>query len=196
MTSAELTANGRAFEIDYDEQGDPLFILFPGLRYRLTFPALAMMRELAQQRGAGCWRIATNYDKDARLAQLEQEESVALIAEDSRQIIAALPERPLILVGKSVGCLALIEAVRLRPDAQMIWITPNLFHAPTREAIAASRSFVIYGSEDPVTPREQIASLPCSSHAVLGLDHKLGGANLPASFRQTAQAAVSNWLEA
>lgn len=193
--SSEIIANERSFQLEWAGDAGPLWILFPGLRFRLHFPALARVQALGLSMGAQICGVATDYDQDPRLADLSQDEAVALIRADARAIMRHLPA-PDLLVGKSVGCLALWEIDI--PKTRYVWQTPNLTAPALKQVIQerAARSFIVAGAEDPVTPPAELAALDVAQISLPGLDHGLGtgDAAQDAPLLDQMDAALRAWL--
>lgn len=111
-----------------------LAVLFPGLRYTCDMPLLYYPTRLLLQRGADVLQLHTDYTS-SKFQDLTRLEQAAIIGDDALTAVkVGLAERQykiLVLMGKSIGTLALAQLVAsgLNLEPAVIWLTP-LLHQP------------------------------------------------------------------
>ena len=106
-----------------------LAVLFPGLNYTCDMPLLFYPLKLLLARGAEVLQVRADYTVPA-YRSLPPEERAAWLAADASAVVQAARLQGeyarLVLVGKSIGTIALASLVSLEPQAITIWLTPLL----------------------------------------------------------------------
>lgn len=106
-----------------------LAVLFPGVQYTCDMPLLYYPLKLLLDRGVEVLQVRADYTLPA-YQSLPQAERATWLAEDAKAVEKAARlqgkyER-LVLVGKSIGTIALASLVPHEPEAVTIWLTPLL----------------------------------------------------------------------
>jgi predicted alpha/beta-hydrolase family hydrolase len=106
-----------------------LAVLFPGLHYSCDMPLLYYPFKLLLERGAEVLQVRVDYTQTA-YPSLTPEGRDALLAVDAQAVLQAARLQGnytrLVLVGKSIGTVALACLVPQAPTAITIWLTPLL----------------------------------------------------------------------
>jgi predicted alpha/beta-hydrolase family hydrolase len=146
---------------------ETLGVIYPGLRYTSDMPLLYYTTRLLTQRGSDVLQLWADYSS-ADYQSLSREQRAAWLEEDGRALIQAGQKQrdygELILVGKSIGTLALAELVfheEMPENSISIWLTP-LLHL--QHVVAAARqlsgpALFVGGNQDPAYAQEGIAQL-------------------------------------
>jgi predicted alpha/beta-hydrolase family hydrolase len=124
-----------------------LAVLFPGLNYSCDMPLLFYPLKLLLARGAEVLQVRADYSVQEYRA-LPPEERAAWLAADARAVVQAARfqgEYPrLVLVGKSIGTIALASLVPLAPQAVTIWLTPLLRDSLVTKAAEQNRGAALF----------------------------------------------------
>lgn len=174
---------------------ETLALLFPGRGYRATMPLLYYAERALLWRGADVLRLDLAYDLDpafARATPAGRRERIHADADRACRLgLAQGDYRHLVLVGKSLGTLALADlltgAAAGRSPA-CVWLTPLLGDAGMTGAISRTRppSLFVIGSADPLYDAEALGALAAGtggrSLVVEGADH---GLEVPGDLRAT-----------
>jgi len=132
-----------------------LAVIFPGLNYTADMPLLYYPAALLRQRGADVLQVRADYT-GGDYAALPPVERFAWLAEDARAAAQAGWAQGsysrLVLVGKSIGTLALASLAADLPGSQAatVWLTPLLKQPRLAEAVTRlpSPAFFTCGSAD------------------------------------------------
>lgn len=134
-----------------------LAILFPGLRYSCDMPLLYYPSRLLAHRGADVLQLNTDYTQADYQSASQSEQFDWLVADARAATQTGSAQRAyqrLILVGKSIGTLALAHLVSspLGEKAITIWLTPLLRQQPLVAAALNYKGPALYvaGTGDPV----------------------------------------------
>lgn len=111
-----------------------LAVLFPGLHYTCDMPLLHYTTRLLLERGADVLKLHTDYNRPDFEAAAPLERAQRIGADALAGLLAGQSQRPynrLVLVGKSIGTLAMgfLLAGGAASQAATIWLTP-LLHQP------------------------------------------------------------------
>ncbi len=169
------------------EETDELAIVFPGFAYTADMPALFYpIRYLLLERGCDVLRVEYAYDRAPDFATLAPEARASWVREDAlaacRAGLAQRPYRRTILAGKSIGTMAMGQALAAEPrlkQAQCIWITGMLTNPQLQQQILEGRQrglFVIGTADryyDPQVLDELVAAGNGRSLVIQGADHSL-----------------------
>ncbi len=139
-----------------EERGKTLAVLLPGLNYTCDMPLLYYSTRLLEQRRADVLQLHANYTStDFQMASpLEQIQRLSGDALAAVEIgLARLSYNRLVLVGKSIGTLAMAHLVDTphAAEAVTIWLTPLLGQPWLVEAAMKCRepSLFVAGMADP-----------------------------------------------
>jgi len=106
-----------------------LAVLFPGLNYTCDMPLLFYPLKLLLARGAEVLQVRADYTVP-EYRSLPPEERAAWLAADAEAAVQAARLQGeyahLVLVGKSIGTIALASLAPREPQAITIWLTPVL----------------------------------------------------------------------
>jgi len=133
---------------------DTLAVFLPGRRYTCDMPLFYYAERLMVDRGWDVLRVQYDYRQSGELTSPDQQ--LERLAVDSRSAInAGMADgtyRRVVLVGKSIGTIAMAEVLPAleAADTWSVWLTPLLKRPDVLECVMAesSRSLVIIGSED------------------------------------------------
>jgi pimeloyl-ACP methyl ester carboxylesterase len=132
-----------------------LAVLFPGLNYTCEMPLLYYPASLLLQRGADVLEVKTDYTTPAFQALPGDERLRWAYADASAALQAGRAERAyrnIILIGKSIGTLALSQLIASgqAQGALLIWLTPLLHQPALVEAAISHRgpALFIVGTAD------------------------------------------------
>jgi predicted alpha/beta-hydrolase family hydrolase len=124
-----------------------LAVLFPGLNYSCDMPLLFYPLKLLLARGAEVLQVRADYTVPA-YRSLPPEERAAWLAADARAIVQAARLQSeytrLVLVGKSIGTIALASLAPLEPEAVTIWLTPLLRNPLVTAAAEQNRGAALF----------------------------------------------------
>ena len=133
-----------------------LAVVLPGLRYSCDMPLLYYPAQLLLQRGADVLQLLTDYTVKAFQGSTPQEQSAWLSGDARAAVQTAGAQREyarLVLVGKSIGTLAMAQLIEanMGAGAATIWLTPLLHHPQVVEAASAcpDPSLFVAGTADP-----------------------------------------------
>lgn len=165
---------------------DALALLFPGYGYRASMPLLHYAERALLWRGADVLRLELAYDTDPAFGQAEPAARRARIRADAERAahaaLARADYRRIVLVGKSMGTLALADLVGgiLSGHAPACaWLTPLLNDERLREAALEQRppSLFAIGTADPLHDARTLGDLVAATRGravvVEGADHSL-----------------------
>lgn len=163
---------------------DTLALFFPGYGYRVTAPLLHYPEQALLWRGADVLRLDLAYDADPSFPARDPEARRARVRDDAERALAAAlaagEHRRVVLVGKSLGTLALADLVAgplADRDPVCVWLTPLLNDAGLRDAVTRLRppSLFVIGSADPLYDAAVLEDLRTASGGravvVEGADH-------------------------
>jgi hypothetical protein len=131
-----------------------LALILPGLRYTCDMPLLFYPARLMLQRGAAVLQVHSDYTQ-AAYQSASRSEQAHWLAEDTQAAyqagLAAGDFRELILIGKSIGTLALASLVAGGVEAPSIWLTPLLRQSRLVEAALQQKGPALFigSSSDP-----------------------------------------------
>ena len=195
------TARGKPLPntfIRNDAGSDMLAVIFPGLGYRATMPLLHYTQRALHERGADILRLDLAYDLDPDFPREDPSARRTWIRDDARSAYEAAarqgPYRDVVLVGKSLGTLALtdiLERDEQQPSPACVWLTPLLNDASLVETIRHRRppSLFVIGTADPLYDGTLVDDLAARtgrrSVVVEGADHSL---EIPGDMPTTLQA--------
>lgn len=190
----------------HDGESDRLAILLPGFGYTLDMPLFFYAQNLLTGAGADVLRVEYAYNQVPSFGKLPPGEAGRWLAADVgaayQAAISQRPYRELILVGKSLGTMAmghlLTNPDRFAGEIRAVWLTPA-FRMPGLTALMARAvvpSLIIIGDADPHYDPAALAALPAAmtDHLLVipGADH---GLDLPgdvtASVAALAQAVAA-----
>ena len=124
-----------------------LAVLFPGLNYSCDMPLLFYPLKLLLAWGAEVLQVRADYTVPA-YRSLPPEERAAWLAADARAIVHAARLQSeytrLVLVGKSIGTIALASLAPLEPEAVTIWLTPLLRNPLVTAAAEQNRGAALF----------------------------------------------------
>lgn len=161
----------------HDGDPDRIAIILPGVRYTPARPLLHFVRSVLAHHG---WTIQEVWwEPPTELAEPQAWVERQVEVQIDRENVA-----PRLLVGKSVGSLAL----PLAADRGIagVWLTPLLHRPSVREALARQRAetLLIGGSADPSwdaqaarTGGHRVVELPDADHALEVPDDPRGSVN-------------------
>jgi dienelactone hydrolase len=139
-----------------ESETSALGILLPGLLYTCDMPLLYYTTQLLAQHGADVLQLHTDYSQPDFQNASSQEQAKWFSADADAAVQAGLAQRKykqLVLVGKSIGTLALAHLVAASPgnQAATIWFTPLMRQAQLMEAALAGRGPALFlaGTGDP-----------------------------------------------
>ncbi len=197
-----------------DTGTDRLAVLFPGLGYRATMPLLHYTQRAFQERGADVLRLDLAYDLDPDFPRDDASRRRAWIRDDALSAYRAATRqgayRDVILVGKSIGTLALadiladvpadvpahvpadIPSAGLPPRTPAcVWLTPLLNDASLLETVQRRLppSLFVIGTADPLydaTRLDELAERTGRNRVIVeDADHSL---EIPGDMAKTLQA--------
>ena len=159
-----------------------LAVLFPGLNYTCDMPLLFYPLKLLLARGAEVLQVRADYTAQA-YRSLPPEERAAWLAADARAVVRAARLQGeyarLVLVGKSIGTIALASLVSLEPQAITIWLTPLLRNPLVTAAAEKNRAAALFvaGTADDLYDAVALKRIQAATQAeaelIEGGDHSL-----------------------
>jgi alpha-beta hydrolase superfamily lysophospholipase len=133
-----------------------LAVIYPGLRYTCDMPLLYYPAELLREKGFDVLQVHNNYTSPVYQSLHAEDRMQWINADATAAVQTSLQQRSyeqVILIGKSIGTLALAHLVEIgeTQDAITLWLTP-LLHQPLLVAAASlckAPALFISGSTDP-----------------------------------------------
>ena len=156
-----------AVERERTAPGTPVATLLPGRGYGAQAPLLYYARLLLRSRG---WAVRTvDWEKAPGLDPADH----AAVAAFAREVLATADPAQDLVVGKSLGSLALPAAAERGVPG--IWLTPLLGIEDVRRAAAraAASTLLIGGTADPYWDGAAAAATGAAVFEVPGVDHSL-----------------------
>jgi len=150
--------------VEGDPRGEPVAVVFPGLRYSPARPLLHYTSKLLRARGWAVVEAWYDYDRPEFLTAAEADRH-SWITADAAAVWRWVRghARPRLLVGKSIGTLAMAFLLRDARDAAAakVWLTPLLRADDVLHAIAEDPApgLLVAGGADPATPPELLEGL-------------------------------------
>jgi predicted alpha/beta-hydrolase family hydrolase len=159
-----------------------LAVLFPGLNYSCDMPLLFYPLKLLLARGAEVLQVRADYAQ-GNYRSLPAAERAAWLAADAEATVQAAHLQGkysrLVLVGKSIGTIALASLVLYEPEAITIWLTPLMRNPLVTAAAEQTRGAALFiaGTADDLyeaTALERIrAATQAEALLIEGGDHSL-----------------------
>jgi len=162
-----------------------LAVLFPGLRYSCDMPLLYYPLKLLLERGAEVLQVRADYSLPAYQSLLPSERA-AWLAVDAEAVVQAARTQGeytrLVLIGKSIGTVALASLVPHAREAITIWLTPLLRNPQLVAGCAAAEqnrgaALFIAGTADDLYDAAALDRIRAATQAeallVEGGDHSL-----------------------
>lgn len=161
-----------------------LAIIFPGLQYTCEMPLLYYLTSILINQGTDVLQLYTDYNQ-ASYRTLPQEEQLRWLREDALAALRlGVKQRDytrLILVGKSIGTMALAQVLGsgVTEEVRTIWLTPLLRQPAVAEAAARLKApaLFIVGTGDATYDAPALAAVRETSAAeallVEGANHSL-----------------------
>lgn len=184
-----------------------LALLFPGLRYSCDMPLLYYPLKLLLERGTEVLQVRADYTLPAYLS-LSPGERAAWLAADARAALQVARVQGkytrLVLVGKSIGTVALASLVPHEPDAVAIWLTPLLGNPQVVAAAEGSRGAALFvaGTSDDLYHAPALEKIRLATQAetllIEGGDHSLeiaGDFNASLNALVKVMGAIDGFLE-
>lgn len=192
-------------------EADRLAILLPGFGYTLDMPLFYYAQALLTDAGADLLRVEYAYNTVPGFGKLPPEEADRWLATDVRAAYqAAINQRPyreLILVGKSLGTMAMAHLLtgpeRFAGNIKAIWLTPAFRMAGLAGLMAQADvpSLVILGDADPHYDPAALAALPAAMQSgivvIPGANHGLdqpGDVNASVAALAQAVSAMAGFM--
>jgi hypothetical protein len=166
------------------EPADTLAILFPGLRYSCDMPLLYYPTRLFARRATDVLQVNSDYAQAEYQSASQSQRADWLVADAQAAVRTGKAQgnyKHLILVGKSIGTLALAHLVStpLGENAITIWLTPLLRQQSLVSAALLFKGPALFvaGSGDPLYapgPMQRIqAATGAEALIVEGADHSM-----------------------
>lgn len=159
-----------------------LAVLFPGLNYSCDMPLLFYPLKLLLGRGAEVLQVRVDYTVP-EYRNLPPADRAAWLAADAIAAVQAARRQGayerLVLVGKSIGTIALASLVPHEQQAITIWLTPLLRNPLVTEAAEQNRSPALFvaGTADDLYDAAALQRIQAASQAaaelIPGGDHSL-----------------------
>ena len=159
-----------------------LGLILPGLRYSCDMPLLFYPARLMIQRQTAVLQVHSDYTQ-AAFQSASKAEQAHWLAEDAQAALkagtAAGEFRDLVLIGKSIGTLALASLVAGGIQAPAIWLTPLLRQPRLVEAALQQKGPALFvgSSSDPTFDTAQLQRIQAAGKGeglvVSGADHGL-----------------------
>ena len=159
-----------------------LAVLFPGLNYTCDMPLLFYPLKLLLARGAEVLQVRADYTVPAYRSMPPEERAAWLAADAIAAVQAARFQGEyarLVLVGKSIGTIALASLVSLEPQAITIWLTPLLRNPLVTAAAEQNRAAALFiaGTADDLYDAVALKRIQSATQAeaelIEGGDHSL-----------------------
>jgi predicted esterase len=167
-----------------NDPADTLAIIFPGLRYTCDMPLLYYPSRLFAHRAADVLQVNSDYTR-ADYQSASQSEQADWLRGDAQAALRAGKAqgnyKRLILVGKSIGTLALAYLVSTSPEegTLTIWLTPLLRQPSLVSAALLFKGPALYvaGTGDPIYasgPMQRIQQATGAETLIVeGADHSM-----------------------
>jgi predicted alpha/beta-hydrolase family hydrolase len=159
-----------------------LALILPGLSYSCDMPVLFYPARLMIQRGAAVLQVLSDYTQRA-FQSASKPEQARWLAEDAQGALkaglAAGDFQDVVLIGKSIGTLALASLVAGGLQAPSIWLTPLLRQSRLVEAALQQKGPALFigSSSDPTFDLAQLQRIQAAGKGeglvVSGADHGL-----------------------
>jgi len=163
-----------------------LAVLFSGLNYSCDMPLLFYPLKLLLRRGAEVLQVRADYTVTA-YRSLPPGERDAWLAADAQAAVQAARQTAhsqaayerLVLVGKSIGTIALASLVSLEPQAVTIWLTPLLRNPLVTAAAEQNRGAALFvaGTADDLYDAAALKRIQAATQSeaelIEGGDHSL-----------------------
>jgi hypothetical protein len=159
-----------------------LALILPGLSYSCDMPVLFYPARLMIQRGASVLQVLSDYTQ-AAFQSATKAEQARWLAEDAQAALkAGLASggfHDVVLIGKSIGTLALASLVAGGVQAPTIWLTPLLRQPRLVEAALQQKGPALFigSSSDPTFDLAQLQRIQATGKGeglvVSGADHGL-----------------------
>jgi hypothetical protein len=159
-----------------------LALILPGLRYSCDMPLLFYPARLMIQRGAAVLQVHSDYTQ-AAFQSASKAEQARWLAEDAQAALkaglAAGNFHNAVLIGKSIGTLALASLVAGGVEAPSIWLTPLLHQPHLVEAALRQKGPALFigSNSDPTFDPAQLQRIQVADKGegliVSGADHSL-----------------------
>ncbi len=175
---AAVTGYGRGVTKTYAGDPDRVAIVFPGGGYTPDQPLFYYAREVLLNRG---WTVRELWWTPPREADWLAEEAPRWVAEQAEEVLATESASTVLLVGKSLGSLALpVAAERSLPG---IWFTPLLHRPVVVDALAKldARALLVGGTADGAWDSAVAAKSGHEVYEVQGVDHSMERPGRPLS---------------
>jgi len=168
-----------------EKPADTLTILFPGLRYTCDMPLLYYPSRLFARRAADVLQVNSDYTLPEYQSASQREQAAWLTSDAQAALQAGKAQgdyNRLILVGKSIGTLALSHLVSNTSPGEgttTIWLTPLLHQQALVAAACGFRGPALYiaGTGDPLYDSEPMQRIQEASGAetliIEGADHSM-----------------------
>jgi len=130
-----------------ERAGRMLAVLFPGLRYSCDMPLLYYPLKLLLGRGAEVLQVRADYTLPAYQSLLPSERAAWLTVDAEAVVQAARTQGEytrLVLIGKSIGTVALASLVPHAREAITIWLTPLLRNPQVAAAAEQNRGGALF----------------------------------------------------
>jgi pimeloyl-ACP methyl ester carboxylesterase len=159
-----------------------LALILPGLSYSCDMPLLFYPARLMIQRGAAVLQMLSDYTQAAYQSAPKAEQG-RWLAEDAQAALKAGRQagdfHDVVLIGKSIGTLALASLVKGGVEAPSIWLTPLLRQPYLVEAALQQKGPALFigSSRDPTFDPAQLQRIQAAGKGeglvVSGADHGL-----------------------
>ena len=143
---ADLPLPNRFFRVNQPSHTHPktLAVILPGLNYTCDMPLLYYPAKILMGRGADILQVHSDYTIPIYRSANRQNQAVWLATDAQAALRAGRSQgdyRQLVLIGKSIGSLALASLVSMDPElpAVAVWLTPLLTQPRLVESAANSR---------------------------------------------------------
>jgi len=167
-----------------NNSADTLAILFPGLRYTCDMPLLYYSSRLFARRAADVLQVNSDYTQADYQSASQSEQADWLRCDAQAALQAGKAQgnyKHLILVGKSIGTLALAHLVSTSPGEGTItiWLTPLLRQPSLVSAALLFKGPALYiaGTGDPIyasAPMQRIQQTTGAETLIVeGADHSM-----------------------
>ena len=183
------------------DPAEELAILLPGLNYTCDMPLLYYPTRLLLGRGADVLQLFTDYTTPAFQGASPREQAKRM-AEDARAALhtgrSQRLYRRLILVGKSIGTLALAQLINEENcvDATTIWLTPLLRQPPVVRAASRCTGPALFvvgtgdATYDPAVLEKIRQQTNAQALVIESVDHSLELRRDPITSLQVMQTVV------
>jgi dienelactone hydrolase len=159
-----------------------LGVLFPGMNYSCDMPLLFYPLKLLLARGVEVLQVRADYTVP-EYKFLPSHERAAWLAADAQAVVQAARQQgkydKLVLVGKSIGTIALASLVSREPDAITIWLTPLLRNPLVTATAEKNRGAALFvaGTADDLYEAAALKRIQATTQAeaelIEGGDHSL-----------------------